>query len=112
SIIVFPKAPNSKFLIAKNIQINDREQFTFGGILDIGQSTTGLITPDGDGNEDSYYIRRRGMVRIHDGNGFLVRELKAPGPWDGTNNDGQLVTPGRYQLEINDTDRIEVLIRY
>lgn len=68
-------------------------------VLPCNHST--VFSPDGDGNFDTYYIEEEGSVKIFDMDGALVRELQAPGHWDGLKNNGSPVGIGYYAIVVN-----------
>ncbi len=55
-----------------------------------------VLTPNGDGVADYYYIEQAGQVKIYDYNRTLVNTLQAPINWDGTNRDGNPLDAGYY----------------
>ncbi len=55
-----------------------------------------VLTPNGDGIADYYYIEHAGKVNIYDYNRTLVNTLQAPINWDGTNRDGNPLDAGYY----------------
>jgi hypothetical protein len=48
-----------------------------------------IITPDGDNNQDDFYIEDSGKIKIFNRSGLLIRELNGPAIWDGTDNQGR-----------------------
>ena len=60
-----------------------------------------LITPDNDGNADTYYFEASGKAEIYDKRGNLVRRLNIPGEWDCSSERGK-VANGYYIANIND----------
>ncbi|MFN6944610.1 MAG: leucine-rich repeat domain-containing protein [Cytophagaceae bacterium] len=70
-----------------------------------------LITPDGDGQNDTYLFNQTGTVAIYDKNGSLVKSMSIPNEWDGSGLSGK-VRPGYYVANINDGEefiRISVI---
>lgn len=60
------------------------------------------ITPDGDGDMDSYVFDRQGKVVIYDKQGQKVTQLALPGEWDGTDSNGKRVPQGYYISNVNE----------
>ncbi|MFN6945024.1 MAG: leucine-rich repeat domain-containing protein [Cytophagaceae bacterium] len=69
-----------------------------------------VITPDGDGIADTYFIEETGTVAIYDVNRRLIRSLTAPAIWDATDQNGRLVDAGYYILIINNDTAINVTV--
>ncbi|MBY0424099.1 MAG: hypothetical protein K2Q22_00550 [Cytophagales bacterium] len=59
-----------------------------------------LITPDNDGNMDTYFFSGKGPVKIYDKRGYLIKTLTAPTEWDCTSDKGK-VPVGYYMADIN-----------
>lgn len=57
-----------------------------------------VITPNGDGIADTYFIENQGTVRIYDLRRKLVKTMEAPISWDGTDQYGALLDAGYYIL--------------
>ena len=71
-----------------------------------------FFSPDGDGVADVYYLQDAGKTSIFDRAGKLIKTLKTPEYWDGTDDQGNLSVPGIYFLVVNDeTTRTVTLIR-
>lgn len=60
-----------------------------------------VITPDGDGISDTYFIKESGNVKIINSSGVLIRQLNAPALWDGSDQSGNVV-PGYYIIQCSD----------
>ena len=60
-----------------------------------------LVTPDNDGNMDTFYFSEKGVAKIFDKRGVKVAELVIPGDWDCTFSQGK-VPVGYYIVYIND----------
>jgi hypothetical protein len=60
-----------------------------------------FISPNGDGDHDSYTFESSGTVSIYNKNGILVNKFNAPYTWDGTDFSGKLVDVGLYFIYIN-----------
>lgn len=59
-----------------------------------------LLTPNSDGNMDTYFFNTSGPIKIYDKRGYLVKSLTGPSEWDGTNEKGK-VPVGYYMADIN-----------
>lgn len=64
-----------------------------------------LITPNGDGESDSFYFTHTGSVTIYDKRGEIVRVLSIPNEWDGIAKNGR-VSPGAYLADINNGEEL------
>lgn len=60
-----------------------------------------VISPDGDGWYDTYYVSEPGHAKVYDLNGSLVKELHTPAHWDGTHKNGSYVEAGYYAIVVN-----------
>jgi Leucine-rich repeat (LRR) protein len=60
-----------------------------------------VFTPNGDNLDDNLFIKGNGMAKIYNSKGKLIREISAPGFWDGTDSNG-LVPPGYYVIKVNE----------
>lgn len=69
-----------------------------------------VLTPNGDGIADSYYIEESGQAKIYDLRRKLIKTIRTPASWDGTNENGSLVDSGLYILILNDDTPIHVTI--
>ena len=69
-----------------------------------------IITPNGDGVMDTYFIETPGKVTIYDLNRNLVNTLQAPVVWDGTDRTGTLLDSGLYILAIQGQNPIYLTI--
>jgi hypothetical protein len=59
-----------------------------------------LITPNNDGNMDSYFFNWKGAIKIYDKRGHLVKNFQGPAEWDGSTDAGK-VPVGYYMADIN-----------
>ncbi len=57
-----------------------------------------VITPNGDGIADTYFVESYGTVKIYDLRRRLVKTMEAPVVWDGTDQNGALLDAGYYIL--------------
>ncbi|MFL5729659.1 MAG: leucine-rich repeat domain-containing protein [Cytophagaceae bacterium] len=69
-----------------------------------------VMSPDGDGVMDSYFIQDAGKVCIFDSGKNLIRELNTPAVWDGTKTDGSLADTGYYAIVVNGKKIIHLTI--
>ncbi len=69
-----------------------------------------IITPDGDGFDDFYYIDCPGTAKIYGRTGKLLSELQGPAEWHGTDENGQTLPFGSYMLICNGREVINVTI--
>jgi hypothetical protein len=60
-----------------------------------------LVTPDNDGNADTFFFEATGKVEIYDKRGNMVKRLTIPSEWDCTSDKGK-VASGYYIANIND----------
>lgn len=68
------------------------------------------FTPNGDGNNDSFYINETGRARIFNISGELIGEMQTPGYWDGTTYSGTPAAMGYYAIIIDDSKVINVTL--
>ncbi|WP_083921299.1 glycoprotein [Cytophaga aurantiaca] len=57
-----------------------------------------VLTPNGDGIADTYYIENKGKVTVYNLQRVVVNTLQAPIVWDGTDRNGALLDAGFYIL--------------
>lgn len=69
-----------------------------------------VISPNGDGIGDEFYIQEEGEVTITNQAGAILKTLSAPTYWDGTDNNGQLLNAGYYLLIINGTESMAITL--
>jgi len=69
-----------------------------------------IITPNGDGIDDTYYVDNTGTMKIVNKEGRVIKELSIPGAWDGTDYSGKEVPIGLYILLINGKNKIGVVV--
>jgi len=89
--------------IFRGIELKHGSRFTLGKVDNSAENPVGdYFSPNGDGVSDLYYIPYAGKALIYDRNGKHIRTLSTPAFWDGTNEGGELLTPGLYFLDVND----------
>lgn len=64
-----------------------------------------LLRPDGDGENDAFFIKQQGKVIIYYKTGEHVKVLQIPAEWDGSVKGGK-VAPGYYFVDINNGESI------
>ena len=69
-----------------------------------------VITPNGDGIADTYYIEQSGKVKVYDLKRKLVNTLEAPTLWDGTDQNGALLDAGYYILIMDGQSPVHISI--
>lgn len=72
------------------------------------EGCSAVFSPDGDGVIDTYKIEESGLARIYNLGGTLIKEIPAPGEWDGTDSNGSLADAGYYAIIINGRKTINV----
>ncbi len=70
-----------------------------------------FMTPNGDGDMDSYFIPGAGNAVIYDKNGREVQKIKLPYEWNGYGTHG-LVPAGYYIIVVNGKERIYISVLY
>jgi hypothetical protein len=80
---------------SRDCKVNYSEEIT---ILQNCLNDYPVFTPDQDGIEDEYFIPHNGTVKIFDRNGVMLKELKTPAYWDGTDDSGNQVPMGNYVM--------------
>ena len=69
-----------------------------------------VITLNGDGRGDSYYIPYQGKAKIYNRNGQLEKEMRIPAEWHGKDNNGNKVQMGVYHIVCNEDKRILITV--
>jgi len=69
-----------------------------------------VLTPNGDGIADSYYIEDNGTAKIYDLRRKLIKTLSTPAIWDGTDQSGTLVDAGFYIIIFNEKKSTNVTV--
>jgi internalin A len=69
-----------------------------------------VITPNGDGIGDTYFIEKSGKVKIYDLKRNLLNTLDAPVVWDGTDQKGALLDAGYYLMIVGEDAPVSITI--
>jgi internalin A len=69
-----------------------------------------IISPNGDGVMDTYYIEAKGSIKIFDLGKNLIKELATPAEWDGRKADGSFADDGYYAIVINEKEVIHITV--
>lgn len=64
-----------------------------------------ILSPDGDGQSDSYYFPENGKVVIYNKQGEIIKTLSIPAEWNGYSDKGK-VSSGFYVADINNGKRL------
>jgi hypothetical protein len=71
------------------------------------------MTPDNDGDKDTYFFSQTGNVKIYDAQGILVKTLTAPTLWDGSSKSSSKVASGYYVADVNNgTTLVKITVAY
>ncbi|MBO9699053.1 MAG: hypothetical protein J7604_02525 [Sporocytophaga sp.] len=99
--------------VFRGVELKHGNHFTLGKVNTASISNDeDYFSPNGDGVSDMYYIPYTGKSNIYDRNGKHIKTLTTPAFWDGTNDRGELLTPGLYFLNVNeDVQKTVTLIR-
>lgn len=96
-IIVHSKFLENGQYVFSNINLNDAQRFTFGFLETACQvDCDAIFSPNGDGQNDVYFLDYTGKTLIYDKYGRVVKEFYQPIQWDGYKSNGELATPGLY----------------
>ncbi|MBC7390160.1 MAG: gliding motility-associated C-terminal domain-containing protein [Opitutaceae bacterium] len=94
---------NGKYLFPQ-VNLNNDNRFTFGILKSTCQNDCeAVFSPNGDGISDTYFIENVGKTLILDKFGQIIKDINAPGYWDGTKNNGSLAKEGLYFIIGNET---------
>jgi len=69
-----------------------------------------VLSPNGDGIGDSFYIEEPGLIKIINRNGIVLKELEGPILWDGTNKSGNFLDAGYYLLIFENGESLTITI--
>lgn len=78
--------------------------------LSISKNCHQYFSPNGDGIADDFFIQGSGITQIKNKTGQLVKEIQAPGFWDGTDKNGAPVEIGLYVIEPENGQRIKISV--
>jgi len=96
-IIVYSKFLENGQYAFNNINLNDAQRFTFGFLEAACQTDCdATFSPNGDGQNDVYFLDYTGKTLIYDKYGRVVKEFSQPISWDGYKSNGELASPGLY----------------
>lgn len=71
------------------------------------------LTPNGDGDHDTYSFETTGTVSIYNKNGVLVNKFTSPFVWEGTDFSGKMVDIGLYFVyQNNEKKSIQISVIY
>ncbi len=59
------------------------------------------ISPNADGNEDQFYIPEKGVAKVYNKAGALIKEIPTPHFWDGSDHNGK-VQIGLYIIHVSE----------
>lgn len=69
-----------------------------------------VLSPNGDGIGDRYYIDEPGLIKVINQNGSLLNELQGPVLWDGTDGKGSFINAGYYLLLFENGESLNITI--
>ncbi|MFN3402979.1 MAG: hypothetical protein ACK40G_02715 [Cytophagaceae bacterium] len=69
-----------------------------------------VLTPDGDGIDDNFFINENGIARVFNSQGHLVKEFNVPDSWDGTDQSGNFLNSDYYLIKINENKIINIYL--
>lgn len=78
--------------------------------LIISKNCNQYFSPNGDGIADDFFIQGSGNTQIRNKTGQLIKEIQAPGFWDGTDKNGVPVEIGLYVIEPSNGARIKISV--
>ncbi len=76
----------------------------------VAEDCDNIITPNGDGIDDTYFIEHSGKAKIFTKQGKLIKEIATPGYWDGTDTSGRIVGLGYYIILVNEKQKLGVIV--
>lgn len=111
-IIPVSEFSNTGRLVFRGVELKHGNTFTFGKLKPAAPQNDNYFSPNGDGVADIYFIENTGKTAIYDRSGSLIKSMPTPAYWDGTNEKGNMVSPGIYFLIANeDSQKTVTLIR-
>jgi hypothetical protein len=78
--------------------------------IPVASDCDNIITPNGDGMDDFYFIEKTGKARVYNKEGKPIKEMSIPAEWDGLDNSGKLVPMGYYIILINEKEKVGVIV--
>ena len=78
--------------------------------IPVPEDCDNIITPNGDGIDDSYFISKAGKAKVYSKAGLVIKEFSLPNHWDATDASGKLVPMGYYVILINDKEKIGIIV--
>jgi internalin A len=69
-----------------------------------------IISPNGDGIMDTYFVEEPGIIKIFDISRNLIKELSTPAEWDGRKSDGTIAEDGYYAIVVNEKKVINITV--
>lgn len=91
----------SEYILDIQTELCDAVRYPSSIIISKQNCSKALITPNGDGIQDTHFFEESGAVKIFNKRGELVKSLSAPSYWDG-NTDTGLAPQGIYIVNVND----------
>ncbi len=74
--------------------------------LPIESCEEAYFTPNGDGEDDSYYFQQEGTATIYNKFGQKIQDLTIPLEWDGSVKNNGIIAPGYYTVDINNGEEV------
>lgn len=68
------------------------------------------FSPNGDGNNDSFYISLIGRTQIFNTAGELINEFQSPRDWDGNTHNGSPAPMGYYAIVVDESTVINITL--
>lgn len=69
-----------------------------------------IISPNGDGIGDQFYLKQTGVIKVMNKNGKVLAHLNGPLFWDGTNDSGTLLDGGYYVFVFENGEVLDITI--
>lgn len=71
-----------------------------------------IFTPNGDGDNDTFYFDKTGSIEIYNTQGIIVNQFQAPIHWNGADKNGKLVPIGNYAIYFDGAPSINLSVVY